>query len=98
MVEPNKWTPLQFGSSKKNYLTPEWGTKNKGILSDNDFTELINMADQLFPSDIQYEYEMKQTQEITQNLTQEQKHIGLTPLLTKRQHFVFNFFATARNF
>lgn len=76
LVEPNKWTPLQFGSSKKNYLTPEWGTKNKGILSDNDFTELINMADQLFPSDIQYEYEMKQTQEMTQNLTQEQKMIA----------------------
>jgi hypothetical protein len=76
LPQPNKWTPLQFGASKKNYLTPEWGTKNKGILSDDDFKELLDTTDQLFPSDSQYESEMKETQEITQNLTNEQKVVA----------------------
>ena len=73
LPEPNKWTPLQFGSAKKNYLTPEWGTKNKGILVDSDFDSLLNVANQLFPSDSQYESEMKDTQKLTENLTDEQK-------------------------
>lgn len=76
LSQPNKWTPLQFGTSKKNYLTPEWGTKNKGVLPDSDFNDLISMTNQLFPSDSQYEYEMKQTQEIAANLTAEQKIIA----------------------
>lgn len=76
LPEPNKWTPLQFGSTNKNYLTPEWGTKNKGILPDSDFTELLDNTNQFFPSDSQYETEMKCTQKITQNLTDEQKIIA----------------------
>ena len=76
LSQPNKWTPLQFGASKKNYLTPEWGTKNKGVLPDSDFIELLDITNQLFPSEAQYEYEMKQTQEITANLTAEQKIIA----------------------
>jgi len=76
LSQPNKWTPLQFGASKKNYLTPEWGTKNKGVLPESDFIELLDITNQLFPSDTQYEYEMKQTQEITANLTSEQKIIA----------------------
>jgi len=76
LSQPNKWTPLQFGASKKNYLTPEWGTKNKGVLPDSDFIELLDITNQLFPSDTQYEYEMKQVQEITEKLTAEQKIIA----------------------
>jgi hypothetical protein len=76
LPEPNKWTPLQFGSTKKNYLTPEWGTKNKGVLADSVFDGLLNIANQLFPSDSQYENEMKDTQRLTQNLTDEQKIIA----------------------
>jgi len=76
LSQPNKWTPLQFGTSKRNYLTPEWGTKNKGVLPDSDFIELLDTTNQLFPSDAQYEYEMKQTQEIVEKLTAEQKMIA----------------------
>ena len=73
LPEPNKWTPLQFGTSKKKYLTPEWGTKNKGILPDSDFNGLLSITNQLFPTDSQYESEMKVIQQLTQNLTDEQK-------------------------
>lgn len=73
LPEPNKWTPLKFGSTKKNYLTPEWGTKNKGLLNDPDFLSLLTDTNKFFPSDIQYENEMKEVSNITSQLTDEQK-------------------------
>lgn len=74
LPEPNKWTPLKIGTSTKNYLTPEWGTKNRGLLEEIDFKDLIDKTStNLFPSDIQYENEMKDVETITQNLTDEQK-------------------------
>lgn len=74
LPEPNKWTPLKIGSSTKNYLTPEWGTKNNGLLAQEDFYDLLNKTStNLFPSNDQYEKEMKEVSVITQNLTDEQK-------------------------
>lgn len=70
---PNKWTPLSLNGSTKGYLTPEWGTKNKGIVSDDDYKELLDNTNELFPSDSQYESEMKDTAQVTANLTDEQK-------------------------
>jgi hypothetical protein len=73
LPSPNTWTPLSLNGVTKNYLTPEWGTKNKGIVNDSDFKELIDNTDLLFPSDLQYENEMKNVEEITSTLTDEQK-------------------------
>jgi hypothetical protein len=73
LPEPSKWTPLQFGATKKNYLTPEWGTKNKGLLSDTVFSGLLSDTNQFFPSDAQYESEMKDVAVLTSNLTDDQK-------------------------
>ncbi len=69
----DKWTPLSINGSKKNYLTPGWGTSNKGIVNDTDFKDLIDKTQTLFPTDTQYENEMKDTAEVTANLTDEQK-------------------------
>jgi hypothetical protein len=74
--EPNKWTPLQFGITKRNYLTPEWGTKNKGILEEKEFQELLDNTNLLFPSNDQYEKEMKEVEKLTSELTNEQKVIA----------------------
>lgn len=76
LPQPNKWTPLKFGLTKRNYLTPEWGTKNKGLLSDTEFQNLLTDTNKFFPSDAQYENEMKQVEEVTSNLTDEQKMIA----------------------
>jgi hypothetical protein len=73
LLEPDKWTPLSFNGIRKDYLTPEWGTNNKGILVDEDFKELLDNTYQLFPSELQYENEMKDVKQITSNLTDEQK-------------------------
>lgn len=73
LPEPNKWTPLSFGGVTRKYLTPEWGTINKGLLNDSDFKELIENTNQLFPTDSQYEKEMKEVEQITDDLTDEQK-------------------------
>ena len=77
LPDPNKWTPLKFGASTKNYLTPEWGTKNSGLLGETDFKDLIDKTStNLFPSLTQYENEMKDVETITQSLTDEQKIIA----------------------
>lgn len=74
LPEPNKWTPLKIGGVRKNYLTPEWGTKNSGLLPQAEFDDLLNKTStNLFPSDKQYENEMKEVEVITENLTDEQK-------------------------
>ena len=76
LPSPNTWTPLSLNGVTKKYLTPEWGTKNKGLLNDSDFKELIDNTNMLFPSDIQYENEIKNVEEITSTLTDEQKIIA----------------------
>jgi hypothetical protein len=73
LPQPSKWTPLSFNGVRKGYMTPEWGTKNKGIINDVDFKELLDNTYELFPSDLQYENEMKEVDQITSNLTDEQK-------------------------
>ena len=73
LPSPNTWTPLSLNGITKNYLTPEWGTKNKGIVTESDSKELLDNTNELFPSDSQYETEMKETLQITDSLTDEQK-------------------------
>lgn len=70
---PNKWTPLMINGTKKNYLTPGWGTTNKGILDDNEFKDIRDKTQSLFPSDDQYESEMEDVYNITNNLDDKQK-------------------------
>lgn len=76
LPEPKKWTPLMLAGKTKRYLTPEWGTANKGILTDSKFAELLAAADELFPSDTQYIREMQQVAAITASLTSEQKMVA----------------------
>jgi hypothetical protein len=76
LPEPNKWTPLSINGVTKNYLTPEWGTVNKGLLNDNEFNEVLEKTNVLFPNDSQFEKEMKEVEQITSNLTDEQKMIA----------------------
>lgn len=73
LPSPNTWTPLSLNGSTKGYLTPEWGTKNKGIVIDEDYKELLDNTNELFPSDSQYQNEMKETEQVTATLTDEQK-------------------------
>lgn len=73
---PTKWTPLSLGGKTKKYLTPEWGTANKGILSDAKFAELLAAANELYPSDQQYLNEMQEVSDVTANLTPQQKMIA----------------------
>jgi hypothetical protein len=73
LPSPNTWTPLSLNGVTKNYLTPEWGTKNKGIVNDIDYKELLDNTNELFPSESQYENEMKQIEQVTSSLTDEQK-------------------------
>jgi len=76
LKEDDKWTPLKFGEIVKNYLTPEWGTNNQGVLNSTIFTDLLTKTNKLFPTDSQYESEMKEIVEVTRNLTDEQKTIA----------------------
>jgi hypothetical protein len=76
LPQPNLWTPLSIGGSTKNYLTPEWGTANKGVLSDADFSDLLAKTNRLVPSQSQYEKEMKEVSDITSKLTDEEKMIA----------------------
>jgi hypothetical protein len=73
----NKWTPLKIDNKIKNYLTPEWGTANNGILNNDIFLNLLSETNKLFPkTESQYEKEMKDVFELTKNLTDEQKIIA----------------------
>lgn len=76
LTDVDKWTPLKFGETVKNYLTPEWGTNNQGILDSETFTDLLSKTNQLFPTSSQYESEMKDVANITSNLTDEQKMLA----------------------
>jgi hypothetical protein len=69
----DKWTPLSLGGGVKNYLTPEWGTVNSGLISENDTKDILEKTNDLYPSDLAYEKEMKDVIEITKNLNDEQK-------------------------
>lgn len=70
---PESWTPLRLNGKVKKYLTPEWGTANKGMLSEAKFRELLDAANGLFPSDDLYHNEMQEVSRITASLTVQQK-------------------------
>lgn len=72
----NKWTPLSLGGNVKNYLTPEWGTVNVGLISENESKDILDQTNELYPSDFAYEKEMKDVIEITKNLDDQQKVIA----------------------
>lgn len=76
LPELDKWTPLSINGVTKNYLTPEWGTANKGVLGDAEFQDLIDTTSTLFPDDTQYENEMKEVFQITNTLTNTQKMLA----------------------
>jgi hypothetical protein len=73
LPQPNKWTPLSINGVTRNYLTPEWGSVNNGVLSETDFKELLDKTNVLYPSDTYYEKEMKDVFTVTNNLTDDQK-------------------------
>lgn len=72
----NKWTPLSINGKTKNYLTPEWGTVNSGVLNDDDTKQLLDDTNELYPSDYAYEKEMEDVISITANLKDNEKVIA----------------------
>lgn len=71
-----KWTPLKINTSEKKYLTPEWGTLNKGILLSTDRDALLQVVGQFYPSTQQIDSEIADVVNITSNLTDKQKMIA----------------------
>ena len=69
LPQPDLWTPLSINGSIKSYLTPEWGTVNKGILNDEEFSILLQNASELYPPHDVYLKEAKEVEQITSNLT-----------------------------
>lgn len=76
LPEPEKWTPLSIGGRVRKYLTPEWGTVNKGVLFDADFLEMLSEVSQLFPNSAQFQKENEEVKSITALLTPQQKMIA----------------------
>jgi hypothetical protein len=76
LPQPDLWTPLSINGSVKKYLTPEWGTANKGILSDEEFSVLLQNASELYPPHDVYLKESKEVEQITSKLTPLEKMIA----------------------
>jgi len=70
------WTPLSFNGAIKKYLTPEWGTVNRGVIPEADWQSILGNALELFPSTADFIQEMRDVQTVTANLTEEQKMIA----------------------
>jgi len=70
------WTPLSFNGAIKKYLTPEWGTVNRGVIPEADWQAILGNALELFPSTADFIQEMRDVQTVTANLTEEQKMIA----------------------
>jgi hypothetical protein len=68
----NSWTKLVINGSEKKYLTPEWGNV-KGVVNDNEFKSLLDIAIRYYPGDEQWDKEIKDVLEITNNLTDKQR-------------------------
>lgn len=76
LPEPSKWTPLSLNGVTRNYLTPEWGTVNRGILSEEVAAEMRAQVDELFPDEAQFQKEMQEVASVTSSLTSEGKMIA----------------------
>lgn len=76
LANPRLWTPLSFNGRTRRYLTPEWGTANEGVLPSTAFQELLDSANELFPSDAQFDQEMREVSKITSLLTNDQKMVA----------------------
>lgn len=76
LPQPKAWTPLMINGVRKNYLTPEWGTANKGIIPDADWAVLLNNALALYPSDSAWATENQQVEELYKNLNTEEKMLA----------------------
>jgi len=70
------WTPLSFNGATKRYLTPEWGTVNRGVIPEADWQAILGNALELFPSSADFIQEMRDVQTVTANLTERQKMIA----------------------
>ena len=71
----DSWTALKVQGSNKAYLTPEWGSV-KGVIEDNEFTRLIDLADRYYPTTENWEKESKDVLEMSKTLTDRQKMIA----------------------
>lgn len=69
LPQPNAWTPLLIGDKVRSYLTPEWGTANKGVVSDEEFHQLLQMTSELYPPHDVYLKENKEVEQIASSLT-----------------------------
>lgn len=76
LPQPELWTPLSIAGKVKKYLTPEWGTANKGVLSDAVFSELLTEVNTLFPSSEQFLKENEEVASVTATLSPQQKMIA----------------------
>ena len=73
---PDRWTPLQIGTSKKNYLTYGWGSVLSPSLGSNDETAAIAAADAYFISGSNRTAEILALLATSQTLTDTQKVIA----------------------
>lgn len=76
LPEPSKWCPLSFNGVEKNYLSPQWGTANRGVLSEEVEADLRAQVNELFPDEEQYQREMQEVALVTASLTSEHKMIA----------------------
>ena len=76
LPEPSKWTPLSLNGVRRNYLTPEWGTVNHGVLPEEVAGEIRAQVDELFPDEAQFQKEMQEVGRVTSSLTSEGKMIA----------------------
>jgi hypothetical protein len=67
-----KWTPLQTGGKVQNYLTPGWGNVSPLI---NIGSDVDNIGNSFFPSNIKHDREISDSLSISQSLTDQQKMI-----------------------
>jgi hypothetical protein len=72
LADPDSWTALKVNGSNKNYLTPEWGSV-RGVVGDEEFTQLLEIADRYFPTTENWDKETKDVLDLSKNLTDRQK-------------------------
>lgn len=75
LEDATKWTALTVDGKNQSYLTPEWGSV-KGVVGDDDFTSLLEMAQRYYPDSEIWDKEIKEVYDISTSLTDKQKTIA----------------------
>ena len=73
---PDRWTPLQIGTAKRNYLTYGWGSVISPSLTASDETAIVTAADEYFVTGDDRTAEILSLLTLSQSLTDTQKVIA----------------------